>query len=195
MINIINPEQKHQIRAARINVVLVRYAFMLVSLALLIGLIYGIGFWLVGQEKQAVQEKLLSQSEQSKAYAAVEAKAETFRDNLRIAKSILGKETSYSTFLTTLAGDMPNGTILINLSIGGPAANQKGLVLDARANSYGKVLELKQKLEDSVLFENVNISSATRPDDISRLTGLEGRYPYEASLNVKLSATAKVPSP
>ena len=47
MINIINPEQKRLIKMARINVVLVRYAVMLVSLLLLIGLIYGIGFWLV----------------------------------------------------------------------------------------------------------------------------------------------------
>lgn len=195
MINIINPEQKKQIRSARINVVLVRYAIMLISLALLIVLIYGIGFWLVGQEKRAINEKLLSQSEQSKAYAAVEREAEAFRTNLKIAKSILDKETSYSTFLTTLAGDLPDGAILVNLSLGGPAAAQKGLTLDARASSYAKILELKQNLEDSVLFENVNISNAARPDDISQLTGLEGRYPYEASLNVELSTVPKVAAP
>lgn len=195
MINIISPEQKREIRAARINVILVRYAVMLVSLAILIVLIYGIGFWLVGQEKQAVNDKLVSQMEQSKAYDAVEKEAENFRKNLTVAKSILSKETSYSTFLTTLANDLPSGTVVVNLSLGGTSTAQKGLNLDTRANSYAKVLELKNRLEQSTLFENVSIVSASRPDDIAILTGLEARYPYEASFNVKLSTTASGVSP
>lgn len=188
MINIISPEQKREIRAARINVVLVQYAVMLVSLAVLIALIYGLGFWLVGKEKQAVNDKLQSQTQQSKAYAAVEKDANTFRQNLTIAKTILSKETSYSAFLTTLAGDLPSGTVIINLSIGGTTTAQKGLKLDTRASSYAKVLELKNQLEKSELFENVSIVSASRPDDIAKLTGLEAKYPYEASFNVKLSS-------
>lgn len=188
MINIINPDQKHEIRAARINVILLRYAFMLVSLAVLIGLIYGAGFWLVNREKQAINDKLTAQVEQSKAYREVEKEAESFRANLNIAKSILSKETSYSTFLTTLASDLPSGAIIVNLSIGSNSTTiQKGLTLDTRTNSYAKVLELKNNLEESTLFEDVNIVNASRPTDISKLTGLEAKYPYEASFNVKLS--------
>jgi Tfp pilus assembly protein PilN len=188
MINLISPEQKRDIRAARVNVILVKYCTLLLLLAALIGLIYGVGFWLVGQDKNAVGEKLLSQSDQSKAYAAVEKEADTFRQNLTIAESILSNETSYSTFLTTLAGDMPSGTLLTNLSIGTSVTAQKGMKIDARTSSYAKVLELKNSLEQSVLFENVNIVNTTRPDNITSLTGLEARYPYEASFNVKLSA-------
>lgn len=187
MINIISPEQKHEIRAARINVILIRYAIMLVSLAALIVLIYGLGFWLVGQEKRAVNDKLLSQTEQSRAYDTVEKEAEAFRKNLTIAKSILSKETIYSTFLTTLAKDMPSGTVIVNLSLGGTTTAQQGLNIDTRASSYAKVLELKGSLEQSTLLENVNIVSASRPDNIETLTGLEAKYPYEASFNVKLS--------
>lgn len=187
MINLISPEQKHEIRAARINVTLVQYAVALVSLAIIIGFIYGVGFWLVGQEKSAVDEKLLSQSEQSKAYAAVEKEADAFRDNLKIAKAILGKEISYGDFLITLAGDLPTGSVITNLSLGGTSTTVSGMTLDARTSSYAKVLELKSKLEESVLFENVSIASATRPDSLSGLTGLEARYPYEVSYNLKLS--------
>lgn len=188
MINLISPEQKREIRAARINVTLVEYAVALISLGLLIGLIYGLGFWLVGQEKKAVDEKLLSQSEQSRAYAAVEKEADTFRKNLETAKAILGKEISYSDFLITLAGDLPSGAVITNLSLGGTiTATKDGLSIDARTSSYAKVLELKTKLEESSLFENVSITSATRPDNITSLAGLEGRYPYEVSYSVKLS--------
>lgn len=188
MINLISPEQKRTIRAARINVMLVHYAIALVSLGLLIGLIYGLGFWIVDQEKMAVETKLQSQSEQSKTYTAVEKEANAFRDNLKVAKAILGKEISYSDFLITLAGSLPSGTVITNLSLGGATAAAKGgMTLDARTSSYAKALELKGKLEESVLFEDVSITSATRPDNINLLTGLEARYPYEVSYNVKLS--------
>jgi Tfp pilus assembly protein PilN len=188
MINILSPEQKRDIRAARINVVLVRYCVLLALLVLLTGLIYGAGFWVVMQEKTAATTKIESQSAQAKAYAAVEKEADAFRGNLTIAKNILGEETSYSNFLTTLAASLPNGTILTSLSIGaGTATDPKGLLLDARTNNYDKVLELKNSLEQSPLFENVNIVSTSRPSDISTLTGLQARYPYEATFNVKLS--------
>lgn len=188
MINLISPDKKQDIRAARTNVILVQYGIALFSLGVLIGLIYGLGFWLVSQEKTAVDAKLLSQNEQSAAYAAVEKEAETFRQNLTIAKNILGKETVYSEFLITLASVMPQGTIITNLSLGGPVvATNTGTTLDARTSSYAKVLELKSKLEQSVLFENVSITNASRPDSIADLVGLQARYPYEVSYNVKLS--------
>lgn len=190
MINLLSNEQKRDIRAARINVTLLRYAIMLVILALVIGVIYGLGFWLVEQDKRAMNVKLQSQGEQSKTFSDVEQEADNFRQNLLIAKQILSKETSYSTFLTTLAKDMPSGSLLTNFSIGGSQAAvvaQKGMTLDARTTSYAKVLELKASLEKSTLFENVNIVSASRPSDITILTGLSAKYPYEVSLNVKLS--------
>jgi Tfp pilus assembly protein PilN len=194
MINLVGPEQKKDIRMARVNVMLLHYSTALLSLALLIGLIYGIGFWIVGREKAAVDERLASQTEQSQAYAAVEKEADSFRQNLSVAKSILSKEISYSEFLVTLANDLPSGTVITNLSLGSApvagAAAAAGTTLDARTSSYAKVLELKSKLEDSSLFEDVNITSATRPVNISLLTGLEAKYPYEVSYNVKMSKKA-----
>lgn len=191
MINLISPEQKRDIRAARSNVTLVQSALALVSLGILIGLIYGIGFWIVGKEKSSVDEVLSSQSNQASAFTRVEKEADSFRSNLQIAKTILGKETSYSDFLMTLASDLPSGAVITNISLGGgastPAAAKEGMKLDARTNSYAKVLELKSKLEASSLFENVSIASATRPDNITTLSGLEARYPYEVTYSVKLS--------
>lgn len=190
MINLLSPEQQRDIRAARVNITLLQYCAMFVVLGVVIGLVYGLGFWLVGQDKAAVNDKLLSQSEQSEAYAEVEKEAESFRQNLSVAKNILSKETSYSSFLTTLAADIPSGTILTSLSVGEatPVDAKKGMTLDGRAISYAKVLELKNKLEQSALFENVSIVSATRPDDISGLSGLDAEYPYMASFSVRLSA-------
>jgi Tfp pilus assembly protein PilN len=191
MINLISPEQKRDIRAARANVTLMRYSLMLLAMGLLVGLIYALGFWLVNMEKNAVEAKRESQAEQIRAYAVVEKEATTFRNNLKIAKNILSKETSYSKFLTTLAGDLPSGAVLTSLSIG--SATQKSpkpLLIDARTNSYAKVLELKTRLEQSSLFENVSLVNATRPNNLTALSGLEARYPFEATYSVNLTPGA-----
>lgn len=169
---------------------LVRYCITVALLALLCGLIYGLGFWILAQEKAATLEKIAAQSEQSRSYAEVEKEAEAFRSNLAIAKSILSKETTYSTFLTTLAAGLPSGTVLTQLSIGD--ANMSGpkstMVVEARTSNYSKTLELKNSLEQTSLFEDVNIINTSRPEDITRLPGLEARYPYTATYSVKLSA-------
>ena len=195
MINILSPAQKRDIHAARINVVLVRYCVTVVLLVLLCGLIYGLGFWILAPEKAATLEKIAAQSDQSRPYAAVEKEADSFRNNLTIAKSILSKETSYSTFLTTLAAGLPSGTVLTQLSIGhvNTSGPQSTMVIEARTSNYNKTLELKNSLEQTELFENVSIINTSRPEDITRLPGLEARYPYTATYSVKLSTAVSKP--
>lgn len=195
MINIISPERKREIRAARINVVLTQYCVMLALLGMLVGAIYGTGFWLVHGDEMTARDKIDSQGGQAKTFASAEKQAETFKANLSTAKSILGAQTSYSEFLTSLAGSLPSGTILAGLQLGGTAAATAStttpLKIDARTKSYDKVLELKTALENSPLFENVSIVSTARPESLGELTGASALYPYEASYSVKLSAPAK----
>lgn len=193
MINLIDPARKRDIAAARTNVQLLQYSIMLVCLGGIITLIYGAGFWLIHQDEQTVQQKLDEQSSQSQKYVEVEKEAEAFRKNLAVAKRILGVETTYSSFLTTLGADMPSGVVLTNFTIGKQATKGKAtnaMVIQARATDYASVLELKRKLEQSSLFEDVNILTTTRPESVEGLSGLAAKYPYQATLNVKLSTNA-----
>lgn len=193
MINLISPEQKRDIRAARTNVTLLHYCTMFLVAGVLILLIYGAGFWLVFSDKRAATAKHQELERSVQAYAGIKQEADSFRKNLAIAKKILANETSYSTFLTTLGGDLPSGAILTALSVGTAAktpATANNLTIEARTTSYNKTLELKEKLEKSSLFEDVSLVNATRPDDLSKLEGLDARYPYQAIYSVKLSKGA-----
>lgn len=197
MINLISPERKRDVAAARINAKLVRFGIALLMLAAVIAAIYGFGFWLLWQDEQSVKAKLATQDSEAQAYAKVEKEANEFRQNLAIAKRILGAEKTYSSFLTQLARDMPSGTVLTNLSLGGPTTTSSSrpagtLIIEARATSYAKVLELKNSLEQSQLFENVSIVNTARPESISTLAGLEAKYAYKVSLSVKQSASASI---
>lgn len=190
MINLLSQQHKREIRSARINVVLLNYCMAVILLGVIVALIYAAGFWLVANDKRAIETKIASEQAQTASYADVQKQAEQFRKNLLVAKQILGSETSYSSFLTTTAQDLPAGAILTELSLGGPqtpAQIAAGIIIGARTSSYEKALETKTRLEQSKLYENVSIVNIKRPEDISKLTGQEGRYPYEASYNVKLS--------
>lgn len=189
VINLLSNEKKRDIKAARANVALARYCVALVLLGVLVVTAYGVGFWLVDQEERAIDEKLATQSEKTKAFTQIEASAEKFRKDLKVAKAILSQETSYSTFLMTLAGDLPTETILTNISLSRDApvsAKDPGITVSARASSYEKVLQLKDSLEKSDLFMDVNIINAAAPQSRASLKGIEARYPYTTTLNVKL---------
>lgn len=196
MINLLSPDVKRDIKAARVNVILVQYCVAFVMLGVLVAGIYGAGFWLISRDEQGIRERLTAQEADTRKYTNVVKQADTFRSNLKIAKDILSKEISYSQFLTTLAKDIPSGTVLTKLTLGSTPGTKKTAasnttIIDARATSYEKVLELKTRLEQSELLENVSISSATRPDNLTSLSPIEARYPYTASLTVTVSGVAQ----
>ena len=192
MINLLSPERKRDIRAARVNVMLVRYCVMLMFLGVLVSAVYATGFWIVSNDEKATDARLASLASQTQVYTKVENQADTFRNNLAIAKSILSKETSYSDFLITLARDIPAGAVLTSLTVGdsstatASAPKSTTINIQARTTSYAKILELKNNLEQSPLFENVNIVSAAT-QETTNPTGAEAHYPYTTTLNVKLS--------
>lgn len=194
MINLLSPESKQSIRAARLNVTLRRYFILSLLVAVGMGTIYGVGFYLVANEK-ALAEKNRSTGEQQLAqFAAATKQAETYKANLAVVKQILSNEITYSTFLTSTAAAMPSNTILADLTLSTavkPGAKPGATILMARAKSYNDVLNLKEFLDRSGIFTDVSIVSTNRPEDISKLTGVERQYPFVTTLNVTIN-TKKV---
>ena len=197
MINLLSPRAKRDIRAARINVILVQSCVAILALTVIIGIIYGIGFWIVREEKAATLATLASQSAEAKQYDVYRKKADNFKNDLKTAKTVLDNSYSYSEFLLTLARDIPDETLITAIVIGAPTAKTGSTVgsitLSARASTYNKVLELKSSLEASTLFENVNIVSYNRPDDLSALPEGEKKYPFDATISVQLSDAKSIP--
>lgn len=194
MINLLSPESKRTIRAARLNVMLRTY--LLLTLAVVAGMaaIYGVGFYLVADEKAVAEKDKQAGELQLAQYAAATKQAETYKANLAIVKQILNNEIVYSDFLTRTAAAMPSNTILSNLTLSTqvkPGVKAGSTALEARAKSYDDVLRLKEYLDKSGIFANVSIATTNRPDDLSKLTGIDRIYPYEATLNVTIN-TKKV---
>lgn len=190
MINLMPSSAKQDIRAARRNVVLTRYSAHILLITLLVGAIYGTGFWITYQEKKSIELQITTQNNGAREYNDIQKQAKEFKSNLVTAQQILDKGVPYSTFFTTLAKDLPSGTMISALRLGGKAgttAAPNGVEVGARAATYEKAIELKSALEQSKLFENVTILSIDRPDSLSGLGGLELAFPYDVKLRAKVS--------
>lgn len=194
MINLLSPESKRTIRAARLNVTLRTYFVLTLFVVAGMGAIFGVGFYLVANEKAVAEREKAAGELQLAQYAAATKQAETYKANLAVVKQILTNEIVYSEFLTSTAAALPSNTILSNLTLSTqvqPGAKPGSTTLEARAKSYDDVLRLKEYLDKSGIFTNVSLVTTNRPEDISKLTGLHRQYPYEATLSVTIN-TKKV---
>lgn len=190
MINLIDPEDRRQLRAARLNVKLFRFVVLSLIVILGVGAVYGTGFWLALSDRAEATTKHQESEEQLAHYADAASKAAAYRQDLTVAKQILGGGMTFSTFLTDLGALMPPNTIVANLSIStktGGGQKTGALSFLTRAKSYDDVLKIKQAFETSELFSDVRIVSTSVPEKPAD-QGIAERYPYEATFEVTVNA-------
>lgn len=185
MINLLPMESKQEIKAARFNVLLLRYLLFLFVSFLFMVVIIGTGYYLIHLQQQATEKKSSSLNETSAEYKDTKQKAENFANNLNIASSILKNEVIYSDLVVNITKTLPAGTVLTDFNITTQNFG-KPLVISARTKSQEGGLLLKEHLEKSVYFENVSISTITNPEenaDSSISSDLAKKYPYTVILS------------
>lgn len=192
MINLLNPQDLEQLRAARVNVRLRKYALAtLLAIGVVAG-IYAVGLKIADDQYAQAQTDNSSAEQQLAGFDTVKKEATTYQSNLIIAKKILGGEIVFSDFMTDVAKTLPPNTILSSLSLttkSVQSAQKKAgsTQLNARAKSYNDILALKTKLEDSTLFSDVRIAQTTIPDSLVGKTGVELTYPYEVTFDLVIN--------
>lgn len=112
MINLLPPEGKKQLRAARSNVLLLRYNFLV--LAALLFLVVGLGavYVYLTAQKQAAEATISDNTQREGAFKTVKEDAAQFQNELKSAKTILDSQVSYSQAFIRISALMPDGTAL-----------------------------------------------------------------------------------
>lgn len=182
MINLLAPEVKQQIKAARTNVILLNYCFILSATIVVILGIFGVGTWLTIEQQQAANNHKDQATQAAKSYSQTRQAAESFAKDLQQAKNILANEVSFYNLITSLAAVVPSGVILNNLSLDTTTLTTP-LTITGRANNYDSAVRLKNALSESSIFKDVKLTSIT--EIINNQDPLSTRYP----INVTLSAT------
>lgn len=190
MINLLPGDFKKQLRAARNNTVIRRYYLLVLLSAGLLASVFAIGF-AVTLEQEAQYVEIKEQSEKvAKTYQATRDAAEDFSKDLAVAKTILASDVRFSKLITDIAGVIPSGVILRNLSLDTQETGNAPLTINARSKTYEDAVKLKNSLEESPIFESVSLVSAGTGTGSDEETSV---YPVSASVSVKFTkaTTAK----
>lgn len=180
MINLLPPTEKRQLQAARTNTLLIRYNIALVGAIIFLALAMGVVYFYLNNAKASSEQTIVENEAKAVGYAAIESQASIFRNNLSIAKQILGNEVTYTKVVLSVANLMPAGTVLDRLSLDSSTFGTP-TILVAQAKSYENAITLKDSLQKSPLFSDVHFQSIT-----SSGSGQSASYPFTVSLNVTI---------
>lgn len=186
MINLLPDSYKKEIRAARSNVILLRYNFLLLGVAgflILSGLIV---FAVLGAAKGSAQATSESNTSRAAEFASTGLQANEYRENLKTAKKILDNEVIYTDLVFAITNLLPSGIILDGLNLNSKEFGTQTL-LSAHAKNYAAVTALKQAFEKSTVFSNVHFQSINASEAAGSSTG----YPIGVSINVTMNKVVK----
>src|SRR4051794_38626974 len=96
MINLLPPEEKRQLQAARSNTLLIRYNVLLLGVVAFMGISIAVTYVFLATTQQEAPQTIAENNAKVAQYAPVKSQAETFRQHLATAKQILDNEVTYS---------------------------------------------------------------------------------------------------
>jgi Tfp pilus assembly protein PilN len=183
MINLLSPEDRRQLRAARSNTLLLRYTVLL-GLVVLVLLAEMIGIYFVLSVDKARNEEIIRENEsRTVSYSATKTAAAQFKSDLSTAKYILGNQVPYTKLITTIANILPSDAVVDTLALN-PTTFGTPTQLTIRTKSYQSAINVKQFLQKSTVFSDVNFQS------VAQETDNPGDFPFTAIYNVTFSKDA-----
>lgn len=190
MINLLDTDSQAQYRAARMNVQLRRYlVIFMITLAAIAGL-FATGALLTWSQRAAAEQEQQSAEASVASYSATRKEAIEFANNLTIAKAILSQEVLYSDMIVQITKTLPSSAVLSSLGLDTTTLT-KPITMNARVKTKNDAVTLKNTLEASPLFEDVNINNILQEEIAATSSPISRAYPVSVTLTLK--ATKGVP--
>lgn len=180
MINLLPDDAKRDIRAARTNVLLLRYNVL--TLASIGGLLLICVFFyiILSANESSATTKTSDNSAKAATYEKTRAAADEYKKNLSIAKTILGNSVNYTSVVFAITNLLPSGVVLDNLNVSATDFGKQTTFL-AHAKSYDQAEKLKENFQSSKLFSNVYFQS------IAKEESSDSSYPIAVTLSAQLN--------
>ncbi len=176
MINLLPYDTKKQTRAARMNVIILRYIFILLISAAFIILSCAVVYYYLNNTKTSSTGKVNNNTSSS----VTQNQTASVSTDIATAKNILDGQVSYSDVITGIAAALPAGTVLESLSLNdssfGTVTNLK--ILSRSADNETK---LKDNLNTSTLFSNYKLESTSPNQNNS------SGYPYTINISLTIN--------
>ncbi len=176
MINLLASNKKAEIRAARTNLVLIRYTgIILVGLAFILGALY-VTHTILGLTKQSSDQVIASNDLKAGVYSSTKTQVDALSASLAQTKLILDKEIRYSKVFVNVAQLMPAGTVFDKLTLDSSSFTGTPIATKVYAKNTAAANALRQQFQQSPLFSNVTFQPIVESG-----SGIEG---YPVSDNV-----------
>lgn len=189
MINLLPPESRRNLRAARSNTLLLRYNIALVAAVIFMMLAFGFTYFYLNVSDNTAQASIQENQQKEASYATTKHQAAEFQKNLAAAKQIFSSQVNYSQLTVRIAQALPHGVVLQSLALD-PSTFGKPTTLTAYAKSIPIALSLKDTLNSHRdLFQNASIQSITRGSGGDSGPTVSG-YPITVTVNVTINPGA-----
>tara|TARA_Y100001949_G_scaffold123505_1_gene105262 strand:+ start:5144 stop:5704 length:561 start_codon:yes stop_codon:yes gene_type:complete len=183
MINLLPNGLKEDIRAARTNIVLLRYiALVVMALAFIMGVLYF--YYIILQNTMAsAQARIDANDVKAGVYSATREEVEGLSAQLTEAKTVLDQDVSYANFLIALGQATPQNTVLNELTLDNSHFNGTPFELKGFAKTDSDAAALGNQLKSTTqLFTSVDIQSTSSEGGIPE-------YPIVVTMSVTLNKT------
>ncbi|MEO6109660.1 MAG: PilN domain-containing protein [Candidatus Saccharimonadales bacterium] len=174
-------EDKKQLRAARTNVLLVRYIVVVFFAALFLFFILAGSIFLLNQTKESSQKLIDANGTKASAFNQTKTQVDGLSSQLTETKGILNQEVLYSKVLTNFARQMPTGTILDKITLDSSSFSGTPLTLKILAKTTDDAVSLQNNFQSSPFFQNVSFQTVTDG------TGAAIGYPVSATITLTLT--------
>jgi len=184
MINLLPGEKKAEIRAARTNVLLVRYStIILLALAFIFGTMY-VTYTVLGFTKQRSEEIIASNDLKADVYSGTKAQVDALSASLIETKALLDEEVLYSKVFVNIGKLMPANTVFDKLTLDDASFSGTPITTKAYAKTSADVSALRESFEKSTIFSNVSFQTIVESG-----SGIEG-YPVSVDMTFTLTKAA-----
>lgn len=181
MINLLATDRKDEIKAARVNVILMRYMSILI---LAFGFIAGALFvsYTVLNSTMTNAENIISTNDiKTDVYSETKEKVDGLSAKLNQTKATLNQEVRYSQVLVKLGQLMPPGTVLGDVKLNTASFNGQAVEIKAYAKSTNETGQLQSAFQSSPLFSQpVTITGTETNQEVDG-------YPVTISMSVVLN--------
>lgn len=186
MINLLPTEHKRQLRAARSNVLLLRYTIFtgVTGISLLLGV--GAIYYILLNSVNSYDSVIADNRKKVQSFQAVEAETNALRSDLTRTKSLLDSTVAYSEILTEITRLLPSDSALSNLTIRADEFG-KEKTLSVNVKGEAQAIALRDNFKASTFFTNVSYGKLT----VNQGTG-SSAYPY--TIELKVTPTKRVAS-
>ena len=179
MINLLSPAAKKEFAAGRVNALLIRYLWIIAALFILMTAIGGLTYLMLDNIKTNAVQQIAENEQHVTQYQSVQVRADEFKSNLAIAKTIMDRQTYYSDAILRISKYLPPGTVINTISLDGSSYGTP-MTLQVYAVDETAAIALKTSFQNSQVFSDVQFQSLS-------LGGSGGNTSYGVNVTLKVT--------